>query len=129
MKLAEQLIEHCTPENKAEGYGSLMGTTLPLSDLIAPHVGKKIALQEGVDLVLQPGCDRKTFEQGDGSVQISFNGNLPYLVVQKGLVVRPELTSLVLRIGAAAVEAVAYLKLGPMPFPPFTLTIPLRGSN
>ena len=128
MTLADRLIEHCRPENTSNGFGALMDASFPLRDLIAMRVSQRIKVADGVELYIPEGCDWQTGDMADGSVLMTFTGKLPVVTVMNGLV-KPEITALVLRLGAAAAEAQANLKLGWVPIPPYTLRVPLGGRR
>ncbi len=130
MTLADRLIDHCKPENVSEGFGAIMDAAFPLRDIVARRVSQRIAVADGVDLSIPEGCDWQTGDLADGSVAITFRGGLPLVTVKKGPVkVTPNITSLVLRLGAAAIEVQANMKLGFVPVPPYTIRVPLGGRH
>jgi hypothetical protein len=130
MTLADRLIDHLQPGNRSEGFGAVVGKSLTLVSLVDRWDGKPITLDDGVELRFPEGCDWHTTELNDGSVQLMFTHSQPVVSVEKGLFrAYPTMNALVLRLGAAAFEAQANLKLGFVPFPPFTLTVSLRGRR
>lgn len=125
MTLAESIIDHCRSPREGT-YGGIMGQTIPLKTLLANIVQQRIRVSDGVELTIPSGCTWQASDQADGGVQIAFNGELPNLFVRKGPIsVNPEITSVVLRIGKAAVEIQASSRLAHVPMPPYTVTIPL----
>lgn len=132
MTLAERLCNHCAPDTQADGFGAMMGAVHSARDLLSRWFGQSLRVADGVDLHLPTDCTWQTYDQSDGSVQISFTGTPPTITAKYGpLRVSPQLTALILRTGAAALEIQAMLRLpgmlgGALPETPFTLTIPLR---
>lgn len=125
MTLAEQLVQHCASE-RTESFGALMGKTYPARELLAGWFGRGLRVAPGVELYLPPECRWQTYDQADGSVQISFVGTLPRVGAEVGIAVTvAELSSLVLRMGRAAIEVQAMLRVAKFIETPFTLTIPL----
>lgn len=125
MTLAEELVSHCT-EQPSEGFGALMGTTLRLTDLLEKHRGRSIRVSEGVSVLFPKDCVWQTSDVSDGSLQVSFTGTLPRIGAEYGVVrITPDITALTIRMGAAAIEIQASLRLGMVPIPPFTTTIRL----
>ena len=47
MTLAERIVDHCTPANRVDGYGSLMGATLPLRRLVDRFFGRRFEIATG----------------------------------------------------------------------------------
>lgn len=130
MTLADRLIEHCRPENTSNGFGALMEASFPLRDLLAMRVSQRLRIADGVELSIPEGCNWKTGDMADGSVLMTFTENPPVVTVTKGIIkVQPNITSLVLRLGAAAAEAQANLRLGFVSVPPYTLRVPLGGRR
>lgn len=125
MTLAEDFVLHCT-QQPSEGFGALMGTTRRLADLLEKYRGRSIHVAEGVSVLIPKECTWQTTDISDGSVQFSFAGALPRVGAEFGIVrVTPEITSLVVRIGAAALEIQASTRVSMVPMPPYTVTIRL----
>lgn len=126
MTLAERIVDHCTPANRVDGYGSLMGATLPLRRLVDRFFGRRFEIATGVELQLPVGCQWQASDQADGTVLVAFLGPPPVVAARQGpLSVTAEVTAIALRMGAAAAEVQACLRH----FPDFTLTIPLGGRD
>lgn len=125
MNLAEQIIYHCQIAPGA-GYGAIMGATLPLKTLLSKVVQQRLTVADGVELMIPANCTWAASDQADGGVQLAFTGGLPTVFVRKGpITINPEITALVVRIGQAAFEVQASLRLAHVPLPPFTVTVPL----
>lgn len=123
MTLAERICDHCTPAVQENGFGALLGATYPLRRIVSRWFGQQVEIVSGVSVTLPRGCDWTTHDQADGSVQIAFSGTPPRLTAQHSVLrVSADMTAIVLRLGAAAIEAQVSLRM----FPDFTLTIPLR---
>lgn len=130
MTLAERLCEHCTNDRESDGFGAVLGTTIPLRSLIDGVLGARLRVASGVDVTIPAErCDWQTFDLSDGSVKVAFTDELPIVSAAAGpLRINARLTEIVVRVGAAAIEVQCMLRLpGPalLPRAPFTITIPL----
>lgn len=127
MTLAEELVSHCS-QSPSDGFGSLMGTTLRLADLLEKYRGRSVRIAEGVAVQFPKNCAWQASDMADGSLQFTFSGDLPRIGAEYGVVrITPDITAIVIRMGAAAIEIQASLRLGMVPMPPFTTTIRLAG--
>ncbi len=133
MTLADSIIEHCKSASaEGDGYGALMGMTIPLKVLLGKIVSQRIKVADGVEMTIPAGCMWQASNQADGGVQIAFSGALPRVYTKKmGVEVSPEITAVVVRIDQAAFEAtfstrgtIPWLNISG-PLPAYTITVPL----
>jgi hypothetical protein len=124
MTLADQIIDHCMPDRRDDGFRSLLGATFELADVLRKFTWQKIGIAEGVTLAFPGGCQWRTSDEPDGGVRIEFTEQLPAVTVQRSsLRLTAEVTGVVLRVGNGAITAVLMLKR----FPDFTATLSLKG--
>ena len=129
VNLAEQICNHCaTPESESPdgvGFGALLGFSKPLREIVQRWFGQRIEITDGVAIGIPVGCEWETRDLEDGSVLIAFRNPPPRLTAKHSFLrVSPELTAIVVRLGADAIEINASLRS----FPDFAVTLPLRGS-
>lgn len=124
MKLAESVAEHCRNQPAEGAYSALAGKTWSLSDILAPYVGRRTPMGGG-QLFIPVGCTWKAKDQEDGAVQLSFDAALPVFYTSQGPeMFAPEVTTVVLRLGADGLRAEFHGRVLFVPLPaPYPLSV------
>ena len=121
MTFAEELANSYTAP---QGLYGLAGTTFAIKDLIQPWVGRRTPVGGG-ELYVPIGCTWKTKQTETGGVQFSFDGKMPVYYTSKAPeCFAPEVTMMVLHLGADGLRAEFYGRVMYVPLPsPYPISL------